>query len=131
MKDFLRKLKSSVSKITSNKKLFWLHYVVYFIGLIFLDFSFRYFYKHTATYEVVGNNAVWFSVCWAFLLTAISAILPRLIRRIFIGITGILFSVLALVNAGMYSVFGLLSVFLCILNKSVDKYAKICGSFRY
>jgi len=77
-----------------------------FVSFVLLDFSFRYFYGFVGETDLFAWQPLWFTLCWSLLLTALVALLPRLLRRIAMLVLEIFFSVLVLVHAGMYSVFG-------------------------
>lgn len=79
---------------------------LYFFGLLFLDFSFRYLYRFVSPLRFFQWEPICFTVGWCFLLTAICTLLPRALRRIMMVLTGLFYSVLVLVHAGMFGVFG-------------------------
>lgn len=92
--------------IKKLKKLSFLSLPLCFLSFVLLDFSFRYFYGFTGQTDLFAWQPLWFTLCWSLLMTAIIALLPRLIRRIVMLVFQVFFSVLVLVHAGMYSVFG-------------------------
>ncbi len=92
--------------IQKLKKLSFLSLPLCFLSFVLLDFSFRYFYEFVDQTELFAWQPLWFTLFWSLLLTALISLLPRLLRRIVMLILQIFFSVLVLVHAGMYSVFG-------------------------
>lgn len=88
------------------KKLSFLSLPLCFLSFVLLDFSFRYFYGFVGETDLFAWQPLWFTLCWSLLMTAIIALLPQLIRRIVMLVFQIFFSVLVLVHAGMYSIFG-------------------------
>ncbi len=92
--------------IPKVKKLSFLSFPLCFLSFVLLDFSFRYFYSFAGETELFAWQPLWFTLFWSLLLTALISLLPRLIRRIVMLVLQVFFSVLVLVHAGMYSVFG-------------------------
>lgn len=88
------------------KKLSFLSLPLCFLSFVLLDFSFQYFYGFVGETDLFAWQPLWFTLFWALLLTALISLLPRLLRRIVMLVLQIFFSVLVLVHAGMYSVFG-------------------------
>ena len=88
------------------KKLSFLSLPLCFLSFVLLDFSFRYFYGFVGETDLFAWQPLWFTLFWSLLLTALIFLLPRLLRRIVMLVLQIFFSVLVLVHAGMYSVFG-------------------------
>lgn len=88
------------------KKLSFLSLPLCYLSFVLLDFSFRYFYGFVGDTELFAWQPLWFTLCWSLLLTALIALLPRLIRRIVMLMFQVVFAALVLVHAGMYSVFG-------------------------
>lgn len=87
------------------KKLSFLSLPLCFLSFVFLDFSFRYFYDFVSDTDLYAWQPLWFTLCWSLLMTALIALLPRLIRRIVMLVVQVFFCALVLVHAGMYSVF--------------------------
>lgn len=87
------------------KKLSFLSLPLCFLSFVLLDFSFRYFYDFVSDTDLYAWQPLWFTLCWSFLMTALIALLPRLIRRIVMLVVQVFFCALVLVHAGMYSVF--------------------------
>ncbi len=98
---FMKILNSSEHRVLS-----WFSFPLCFLSLVFLDYSFRYFYQHLSPVSVWDKHTALFTLAWSLLLTALLALLPRLARRIAMMVVSLLFAVLALVHAGMNSVFG-------------------------
>lgn len=88
------------------KKLSFLSLPLCFLSFVLLDFSFQYFYGFVGETDLFAWQPLWFTLFWSLLLTALISLLPRLLRRIVMLVLQIFFSVLVLVHAGMYSVFG-------------------------
>ncbi len=106
MKSLVVKMKNIMTAMQKNRWVAYAGFAVYAFALIFLDFSFRYFYEHISPTGVMENDANRFTVLWAVLVTALLALLPRLARRIGMLIVGVLYGVLTLVHAGMQSALG-------------------------
>jgi len=87
------------------KKLSFLSLPLCFFSFILLDFSFRYFFDFISDTDLFAWQPLWFTLCWSLFMTALIALLPRLIRRIVMLTLQVFFCVLVLVHAGMYSVF--------------------------
>ena len=77
-----------------------------FLSFVFLDFSFRYFYRFVGGTSVLSYKPMLFTAGWALLLTGLLGLLPRLARRIAMMLLILLFSVLTLVHCAMFNIFG-------------------------
>lgn len=77
-----------------------------FLSFCFLDFSFRYFYRFLGVTALFSWKPALFTAGWALLLTGLTALLPRLARRIAMLALIAFYSVLVLVHAAMYNIFG-------------------------
>jgi len=77
-----------------------------FLSLVSLDFLFRTIYFWAGNTAIFAWAPVIFTVCWAALFTCIAALLPCLLRRIFMMIVVAFYSLLALVHGAMYKIFG-------------------------
>lgn len=71
-----------------------------------LDVSFRFFYQFHGSTPVFSAYPLWFGIGWSVFFIGITALLPRLLRQIAMGILMLLFSVLTLVHGAMYKIFG-------------------------
>ena len=85
----------------------WLHLPLYFLTLLALDFGFQYFFLHL---QVIGKqDYLWlrlFTPGWALIFTGIAALLPGLLRRFWIALTGGAFCVLATVHGVYINMYG-------------------------
>ncbi len=99
-------MKEKMKNIIEKLRKIRLYLPLYFLILLGLDLSFRYFYREIAVTEFLNWKPILFTVCWCFLLTGICVILPKIIKRIYIGLTVALYSLLVLVHCGMSSFFG-------------------------
>ena len=88
-----------------RKRLTFAAPLFYFLGLLFLDFSFRWFYTEDVQ-AVFTGTAVVFTLGWTCALTAVAFLLPRLGGRIFMGITGAVYGILVIVHAVLKNMFG-------------------------
>lgn len=80
--------------------------VLCFVSLVFLDLSFRGFYGFVGSTELLDKTALTFTLAWAGLLTALLSLLPRLPRRICMGVVGVFFALLTITHAAMYGIVG-------------------------
>lgn len=76
---------------------------LYALSLLLLDFGFRYFYQENVTLILEEYVPNLFTLCWVAILTAISFLLPRIIRRIYNISTVAFFAIFAVVHAFFYS----------------------------
>jgi len=85
----------------------WLHLVLYFLTLLALDFGFQYFFLHL---RVIPEREYLLlrllTPGWALVFTGIAALLPALLRRVWMVLTGIVFSILALVHGVYINMYG-------------------------
>lgn len=88
------------------KKLWPLSFPLCVMSFFLLDLSFRYFYRFSGSTPVRSSRPMLFSLGWSLLLSGLTALLPRLARRIAMVVLHTLFSVLTLVHAAMYRIFG-------------------------
>ncbi len=96
MKNFLEKL----------KRFSFLSLPLCFCSLVFLDYSFRFFYRFVGGVSLFSWKPMAFTAGWALTLTALIGLLPRLGRRIAMGVMAALFGLLALVHGVMFNIFG-------------------------
>lgn len=79
-----------------------LHLILFAIALLALDFGFRWICRFAAVVEPsVTQKLIPFTVGWSLLLTGIAALLPNLVRRIYMALTGLSFGILCIVH-GIY-----------------------------
>lgn len=85
----------------------WLHPVIYFVSLVALDYGFQFFFRHV---QVDGlTNALVLRLLtpgWAALLTGIALLLPGVVRRIWMIVTGGVFAILAIVHGVFINMYG-------------------------
>lgn len=78
---------------------------LYFCILVCLDLAFRYLY-HTGNYAWTDLTPALFTLAWAAIFTGIAALLPGKAGKIWIIATCVFFSILTLVHAVMFNMFG-------------------------
>lgn len=88
------------------KKVSFLSLPLCFCSLVFLDYSFRFFYQFVGDTDLFSWKPMLFTLGWALLLTSLIALLPRLGRRIAMMVLIVLFSILTVVHGAMYKIFG-------------------------
>ena len=85
----------------------WLHLVLYFLTLVALDYGFQFFFLHL---RVIGRTDYLllrlFTPGWALVFTGIAAVLPGLLRRVWMVLSGGAFCVLALVHGVYINMYG-------------------------
>lgn len=79
---------------------------LFFFGLVFLDYAFRFVYGFTGSTRLLSPWPMLFTLGWALLLTSLIALLPQLGRRIAMAAVGVLYAFLALLNGVMFNIFG-------------------------
>lgn len=77
-----------------------------FCSFVFLDYSFRLFYRFLGNTALLAPKPMVFTLCWSALLTALISLLPRLGRRIAMMLCSLFSSLLTIVHGAMYNVFG-------------------------
>ncbi len=80
--------------------------LLFFASLMAIDISFRTIYEKNNTSPLPPAAAFWASFFWCVFLVGISVLLPRIFRRIYMILTTLVFSVLALAHGVMDSFFG-------------------------
>lgn len=80
--------------------------ILFFASLMAIDLSFRIIYERNNTSPLPASAAFRASFFWCVLLVGISVALPRIVRRIYMLLVTLSFSVLALAHAVMDSFFG-------------------------
>ena len=96
-------MKNWIAKLQNIR---WLSSFLCFFSFLFLDFSFRYIYSFAGSTDVWDAQPVNFTIGWALLFTGLLLFLPRLLRRIAMMVLILFFTLLALVHAAMYNIFG-------------------------
>ena len=76
------------------------------LGLLTLDLTLRYVYGFTGDTALFSKIPIAFTGLWAFLLTALCQLLPRLPRRIVMGLIIVFYTLLALTHGVLYNVAG-------------------------
>ena len=76
---------------------------LYCIALLLLDAGFRYIYSEKVTTILGDSVPLFFSVAWIIILTSVSFLLPRLVRRIYLILTALIYVIFSLVHAFFYS----------------------------
>lgn len=97
-------MKETLSKLT--QKLSPLSLPLFFLALVFLDYALRFVYAGLGNTRLLSLRPMAFTLGWALLLTSLISLLPRLGRRIAIGLLTGLFGFLALLHGVMYNIFG-------------------------
>lgn len=85
----------------------WLHLGLYFLTLLALDFGFQYFFLDL---RVIDKQTYLllrlFTPAWALALTGVAALLPGLLRRVWMLLTGGAFCILAVVHGVYINMYG-------------------------
>ena len=89
-------MKETLSKLT--QKLSPLSLPLFFLALVFLDYALRFVYASLGNTRLLSLRPMAFTLGWALLLTSLISLLPRLGRRIAIGLLTGLFGFLALLH---------------------------------
>ena len=85
----------------------WLHLPLYFLTLLALDFGFQYFFLHLRVIEKSDYLMLrLFTPGWALIFTGIAALLPGLLRRLWMVLTGGAFCILATVHGVYINMYG-------------------------
>ena len=85
----------------------WLHLPLYFLTLLALDFGFQYFFLHLRVIEKSDYLLLrLFTPGWALIFTGIAALLPGLLRRLWMVVTGGAFCILATVHGVYINMYG-------------------------
>ena len=87
-------------------KLSFLSLPLCFLSLVSLDFSLRFFYRFAGTTRFLYWKPMVFTAAWALLLTALISLLPRLGRRIAMGVLGAVFALLSILHGVLYKLVG-------------------------
>jgi len=88
-----------------REKLSYIYLFLCFISFLSLDLSFRAIYAHVFGEGVFQQTAVLFTVLWSVLLTALIALIPGVLKRIFMMVIILLFATLTVVHGAMYNIF--------------------------
>lgn len=85
----------------------WLHLGLFFLTLLALDYGFQYFFLHL---RVIDKQAYLllrlFTPGWALVFTGVAAVLPCLVRRLWMVLVGGVFSVLVIVHGVYINMYG-------------------------
>ena len=87
-------------------RLAWTSLPFCFAGLFLFDAALRYFYRFAGSTRFLDWRAFLFSGGWCLALTALCALLPRLGRRILMGVYALFFGFLCLLHGVMFNIFG-------------------------
>ena len=77
--------------------------ILYALSLLLMDFGFRAIYQEHVSIILEEYVPNLFTLCWVAILTAISFLLPRIVRRIYNISTVLFFAIFAVVHAFFYS----------------------------
>ena len=77
-----------------------------FLSYLLLDVSLRYLFDGAGAVPAGAFPPWLFTLAWAAVLTGVAALLPRLWRRIWLGVTFALFAVLCIAHAALYKLTG-------------------------
>lgn len=85
----------------------WLHLALFFLTLLALDYGFQYFFLHLRVIE----KQTWlllrlFTPGWALVFTGVAALLPGLLRKVWMALVGGAFSILAIVHGVYINMYG-------------------------
>lgn len=97
-------MKEKISRLVP--KLAPLSLPLFFLDLVFLDCAVRFVYRSLGSTRLLSPRPMGFTLGWALLLTSLISLLPRLGRRIAMGLLAGLFTLLALLHGVMYNIFG-------------------------
>ena len=77
-----------------------------FLCFLVLDLGFRFLYSLATCRPWNNTQALFFTLCWSGLLTALLALLPALLRRILTVVLVVAACLVALVHAVLYNLTG-------------------------
>lgn len=77
-----------------------------FLSYLLLDVTLRYLFDGTGTAPASAFPPWLFTTMWALIFTCVAAFLPRLWRRIWLGVTFLLFAVECIAHAALYNLTG-------------------------
>lgn len=85
----------------------WLHLPLYFLTLLALDFGFQHFFRHLQVINQEDYQLLrLLTPGWALIFTGVAALLPGLLRRVWMVLTGGAYCVLALVHGVYINMYG-------------------------
>ena len=84
----------------------WLSLLPAFLAYFFLDFSLRLFYGAMSNVSLWAWQPLVFTLLWSGTMTAITALLPRTGRRIFLLVTFVPFALLTIAHCVLYQLTG-------------------------
>ena len=77
-----------------------------FLSYLLLDVTLRYLFDGTGTAPASAFPPWLFTTMWALIFTCVAAFLPRLWRRIWLGVTFLFFAVECIAHAALYNLTG-------------------------
>lgn len=104
MKEFIRSVRDAAG--AASRKFGAASLPLFFIALVFLDYAFRWVYAQAGSTRLLSLKPMLFTGSWALLLTSLAALLPRIARRIAMGVLGVFFGFLVVLHGVMFNVFG-------------------------
>ena len=84
----------------------WLSLPLAFASYLLLDVTLRYLFDGAATVPAAAFPPWLFSSMWALILVCIAALLPHLWRRIWLGVTFVIFALECVAHAALYKLTG-------------------------
>ena len=84
----------------------WLSLPLAFTAYLLLDVTLRYLFDGAGAVPASAAPPWLFTVSWAVILTCVAALLPRLWRRIWLGVTFLLFALMCVAHAALYKLTG-------------------------
>ena len=88
------------------KKLSFLSLPLCFCSLVCFDATLRLIYRFVGDTRFLAWQPWVFTLCWSLALTGLVSLLPRLGRRVAMGVLGAFFALLTLVHGALYNIFG-------------------------
>lgn len=104
MKELIRNVRDAAA--AASRKFGAASLPLFFLALVFLDYAFRWVYAQAGSTRLLSLKPMLFTGSWALLLTCLMALLPRLARRIAMGVAGVFFGFLVVLHGVMFNVFG-------------------------
>lgn len=99
--------KKTLDGIRNHRLGRWLHLAVYCLSLVALDYGFRFFFRHARVEGLVNADTLrLLTPGWALLMTGVAALLPGLLRRIWMIASGGVFAILAFVHGVYINMYG-------------------------
>ena len=88
------------------KKLSFLSLPLCFCSLVCFDATLRLIYRFVGDTRFLAWQPWVFTLCWSLALTGLVSLLPRLGRRVAMGVLGAFFALLTLAHGALYNIFG-------------------------